>query len=117
VPAIFTYSAAGGTLEYNGSDARSTTDNEFPTSNGPANLIIDNTSDVTLHASRTIDGSLTFVTGDLITNGNTLTLGTAGIISGESSTGYLIGNLTTSRIVATDSSDLGGIGASISAGP
>ncbi len=41
-------------LEYSGSSAQTTTDVEFPSSDGPSNLIIANSKGVTLHDSRTI---------------------------------------------------------------
>ena len=41
-------------LKYSGTTAQTTTDAEFPSSDGPPNLIIANKKGVTLHASRTI---------------------------------------------------------------
>jgi xylan 1,4-beta-xylosidase len=41
-------------LKYSGTTAQTTTDAEFPSSDGPSSLIIENKKSVTLHASRTI---------------------------------------------------------------
>lgn len=49
--------AAGTTLEYNGSSAITTEDMEFPTTNGPTNLNVNNPGSVTLHADRTLPGT------------------------------------------------------------
>jgi endo-1,4-beta-xylanase len=67
-----------GTLRYSGTAAQSTSDTEFPTSNGPKHLMIANTtsSGVTLHASRLISGNLE-VGGRLRLNANTMTAASA----------------------------------------
>jgi endo-1,4-beta-xylanase len=44
-----------GTLKYSGSTTQTTSDAEFPSLSGPKNLIISNASNVTLHASRTVE--------------------------------------------------------------
>ncbi|HRG57489.1 MAG TPA: T9SS type A sorting domain-containing protein [Bacteroidia bacterium] len=74
------YDQTGGysTLIYDASTAAQTTNNiEFPAINGPMNLIIDNTfatNTVTLHASRTIGGTITLNQGILVLNGNNLSV-------------------------------------------
>ena len=70
-----TLSYSTGTLEYKGSSAQTTTDEEFVTSSGPSNLIIDNSAGITLHASRTVSSTLTMTSGNIALNSNTLTLG------------------------------------------
>ncbi len=60
-------------LEYSGNSAQTTTDNELPSSNGPSNIIISNSSGITLHADRTISGILTLTSGALNISGKTLT--------------------------------------------
>ena len=53
---------ASSTLQYKGSSAQTTTDIEFPSSSAAPNLIINNTNGVTLHANRTVAGTLS-ITG------------------------------------------------------
>jgi len=43
-----------GSLTYSGEKSQTSSDIEFPISNGPASLVIDNPKGVTLHASRTV---------------------------------------------------------------
>jgi hypothetical protein len=59
------------------STAQTTTDNEWPETDGPKHVRIWNTGGVTLHANRSIplDGILTLSSGTFNLNGNTLTLG------------------------------------------
>ena len=62
------------TLAYNGSAAQ-TTGSEFPSSNGPRNLTINNAAGVTLDFNRTINGTLNLTNGVLKTStGKILTL-------------------------------------------
>ncbi|MFL6228859.1 MAG: C25 family cysteine peptidase [Pyrinomonadaceae bacterium] len=82
---------ASATLEYAGSSAQTTTSTELPAAGGPNSLKINNASGVTLHASRAVNGTLTFVSGNIGTGANTLTLGGAATISRTS--GYVIGAL------------------------
>lgn len=69
------------TLEYAGSAAQTSTNIEFKSTGGPKNLIINNPLGVTLHASRTVDGTVTISNGILnipastiltIANGNAI---------------------------------------------
>ncbi|MFA5972500.1 MAG: T9SS type A sorting domain-containing protein [Lentimicrobiaceae bacterium] len=54
-----------GILKYDGTGLTSTTDAEFPAVNGPKDLIINNSnaSGLTLHANRTLSGTLTIASG------------------------------------------------------
>jgi autotransporter-associated beta strand protein len=62
---------ASSTLDYSASGASQTTTNiEFPAVSGPTNLTINNSSGVSLHAGRTITGTLDLVNGIFTTNGN-----------------------------------------------
>ena len=78
---------ATGTLAYNGTSAQTSTDIEFPTTGGPINLIINNSSGVNLHAARTLNGTLTLTSGTLATGANALTLKGATSGSGLINTG------------------------------
>ncbi|MGA9364221.1 MAG: T9SS type A sorting domain-containing protein [Bacteroidota bacterium] len=84
---------AAGSLVYNGTSSQTTTDAEFPASNGPLNITINNGSGVQLHASRTINGMLTFTVGKIVTAENMLTLGTAASLEGAGNGKYVYGNL------------------------
>lgn len=77
-----TYGAAA-TLEYKGSVAQTTSNVEFVgTGATPANVIIDNTSGVTLNAAKAINGALTLTNGYLTTtNALLLTINAAGSAS------------------------------------
>ncbi|HVO72665.1 MAG TPA: family 43 glycosylhydrolase [Ignavibacteriaceae bacterium] len=68
-----TYGQGAG-LKYSGTAAFTTSDNEFPASNGPENVFIMNpsSSGITLHASRTITGKL-FLSGKFRLEDNNFT--------------------------------------------
>lgn len=56
-----------GTLKYDGTGYSSTSNAEFPTSSGPANLNVNNadgTNGLSLHANRTLSGTLTIASGN-----------------------------------------------------
>jgi|GEM_PF-6909966 len=80
------------------------------------NLVINNSSGVTLSANKTINSILTFINGNLITGANTLTLGTAGSITGESASSYLVGRLSITQNVGTNTSFFGDVGVEIDDG-
>jgi len=63
------------TLEYSGSGPYTTTDDEFPASSGPANLTLGSAGGVTLHADRTLAGSLTLSSGEFSANDFSLNVG------------------------------------------
>jgi hypothetical protein len=70
---------SGGTLRYNGTADRTTTDVEFPATNGPANLTVDQhvgstPYTVDLHGDRTLAGTLDLANGVLAIGAHTLTL-------------------------------------------
>jgi hypothetical protein len=73
-------------LRYSGSAAQTTSDSEFPLSNGPKNLVIANSRGVTLHDSRAITGNLDLA-GRLTIGANTLT---ANSTSNTSTTAYVV---------------------------
>jgi hypothetical protein len=89
-----TYSGASSTVEYNGGAAQTTTNIDFPTTNGPANLKINNSAGVTLHAARTITGALTLTSGVLVTTGaNLLTISGTNAGGGGSASSHVNGPL------------------------
>lgn len=57
------------------------------------NIVINNTSGISLNSNLEIDGTLTLTSGDINTNANTLTITTDGTISGGSTSSMVIGNL------------------------
>lgn len=68
---------SNGTLRYSISEAIYAGD-EFPEEDGPANLTMDASANVTLPFNRTIPGTLTMISGYIIMSGNyTLTLGSS----------------------------------------
>ena len=86
---------SGGTLKYSGGSGQTTANAEFPASGGPRNLVIKNASGVTLHAGRSLDGTLYLSNGALsIGSGNTLTLNRDINIGSGSLTGGSSSNLT-----------------------
>lgn len=93
------FNTSATTLEYAGIAAQTSTDNEFPATNGPKRLTINNPNGVTLHASRTLpvtygvltltDGILTTSTTELLTIVNT----NVAAVVGGSETSYVNGPL------------------------
>lgn len=83
-----------GTLVYQGTTLQTISVYEFPSSSGPASLIIDNANGVNLPASfnRTITGVLTLTNGKLSTQSSSvLTLGSSATVSGGSSSSFVNG--------------------------
>ncbi|MFH0991207.1 MAG: right-handed parallel beta-helix repeat-containing protein, partial [bacterium] len=86
----FSY-GTNGTLEYNGTAVQTTSNNEFPATNGPATLVINNAASVNLHASRTLTTNLNFIAGNLNTGTNTITIPYPATVTRTS--GHIVGNL------------------------
>jgi hypothetical protein len=89
--------ASGATLHYNGTGAITTADKEFPSSNGPTNLIVSNPGGATLHTNRTLNGNLT------VNNSGVLDLATNTLNRGSSGGTLTLGDNTTVRIGGTGS--------------
>lgn len=92
--------ASAASLVYNGTAALTATDKEFPSSNGPFNLILNNSGNVTLHSNKTISGTLRFLNGKLITgacnagtSNTALTLADNATVSGANSSRFVDGIL------------------------
>lgn len=74
---------SNGILEYQGASAQTTANTEFPVTNGPRTVIVNNPHGVTLHASRVILTGLNLQQGQFSIGNNTLTLhGTVNQTSG-----------------------------------
>lgn len=58
-----------------------------------ANLEVNDAFGATLSANATVNGTLTFTSGNLSTSTNTLTVGSAGVISGATTSRHVVGNL------------------------
>ena len=87
------------TLEYNGGSAQ-TTGAEWPATNGPTDIIINNANGVTMAFDRTLSGGVTLTDGDLDTDAFTLTLGPTASISSETNADRIIGSVATTRTVS-----------------
>ncbi|MFA6471051.1 MAG: hypothetical protein WCU00_03335, partial [Candidatus Latescibacterota bacterium] len=93
-----TYGAAA-TLQYKGSAAQ-TTGAEFRTPwTGTGGVIINNANGVMINADKTINSTLTLISGKVTTGSNTIIIGSGGSVSGGSSSSYVVGNLR--KYVAT----------------
>jgi len=84
-----TYNATGTTLRYDGTSAIGTGSFEWPTSSGPRIVVIDNSSDVTLHADRTIAQTLSLLSGKLILGANSLTIPSSATVQDASTSSYV----------------------------
>ena len=87
-------------LTYEGVAAQTTTDNEFPATNGPRSLVINNPNGVTLHAPRSTNSgatnTLTLTSGTLnttLTNILTVSNATVGAVVGGNESSYVNGPL------------------------
>ena len=92
-------------LQYKGSSAQTVSSVEFPASNGPNSVTINNASGVSFSSSmsRIIPGTLALTSGGLNISGDTLTLN-GSITTG---TGYFAGDSTSANII------IGGSGANL----
>ncbi|MCU0421827.1 MAG: hypothetical protein MUC81_03370 [Bacteroidia bacterium] len=98
---------SGATLSYNGSSTQTSTNNEWPATSSPTNVTI-GSGGVTLHASRTITGTLT-LTGTF-NAANQLTLATTGslIYNGGSITNFVMPSTLNNFTIPTTGSSLDG---------
>lgn len=79
------------------------------------NLTIDNTAGVSLSGSTTVNGILSILNGNLTTGGNTVTIGSSGILN-ESAGKTIVGKVVTTRNVLQGvNNTFGGIGVEINA--
>jgi hypothetical protein len=92
VTASPTYGASA-ILEYKGSTAQTTTNIEFPTSARPNSVIIDNANGVILNGDKTINNSIIFNNGKVITNSYKLIIANSATVDGAGEDKYVQGNL------------------------
>ncbi|HBB88705.1 MAG TPA: hypothetical protein DC047_13930 [Blastocatellia bacterium] len=79
------FTTTGSTVQFQGGAPQTTDATSF------ANLTIFNDTGVTLNANASVSGVLNFLSGNIITGANTLTLGSAGTITRTS--GHVVGTL------------------------
>lgn len=113
VSAAPTY-VSSSSLVYAGSAAQTTGAEFLATMTQP--ITINNSNGVTLNSNKTVNGTLTFTSGNLYTDSYTLTLGSTASLAGEKTDSYLVGKLITTKTVGTSASTMGNIGLSIAAG-
>jgi hypothetical protein len=98
-----TFTATSGTIEMNGSSAQTIPSGCFSSSNTIKNLIVNNSSGVTLGGAFNITGDVTPTSGTLTTGGylnlKSTSSGTGAIQQGSSAGGYISGNVTIERYV------------------
>ncbi|MEI7501748.1 MAG: autotransporter-associated beta strand repeat-containing protein, partial [Paludibacter sp.] len=83
--------SGGGSLVYNNGGSYTSSDKEWPTTNSPVNVTIQNAgTNVSLNDAKTITGILTLTNGHITLGGNDLTIGAAGSISGASSSNFIV---------------------------
>jgi hypothetical protein len=66
-----------GVLIYSGSTAQTATSVEFPSTNGPFSLTVNNSAGLTIPFNRAVGGTLTMTSGNILIGANVLTLGTS----------------------------------------
>ena len=113
VSAAPTYGSSSSVV-YAGSAAQTTGAEFLSTMLRP--VTINNSNGVTLNSNKTVNGTLTFTSGNLYTGSYTLTLGSTASLAGEKTDSYLVGKLITTKTVGTSASTMGNIGLSIAAG-
>jgi hypothetical protein len=100
---------ASSSLVYSGSSGQVTGPEFLSSMSRP--VTINNSNGVTLNGSKTLNNTLTFISGNLYTTGSyTLTLGSSGTLSGEAADRYLVGNLSVTMNVGSGLSTMGNIG-------
>jgi len=95
----FTYTTSNTSLIYDGSTAISTTDYEFPATNGPVNLTLNNIGHVTLHAARELPNN-----GILSLNSGRFRLGNNNFSLLWSNVGAIAGTYDVNSMVVADGS-------------
>ena len=102
-PASAVNYGSSGTLEYQGLFAQTTTSKEWPISNPPSNITINNASGVNLHENRTVSSAFTLTSGAFAIGNHVLTLNgtlskTAGALTGGSTSDIVVGGTSGSPL-------------------
>ncbi len=103
----------GSTLEYAATAAQHTRQELLQI---VPNILINNSTGVTMDTTTTVTGNLTMISGNLNTGIDSLILGASATLTGEQAGRYVIGKLLTFRAVGTGSSSFGGVGVSLNSG-
>lgn len=100
------FNSGTGTVTFNGAAAQALGGTVAPTFN---NLTINKASnDLTISISPTVNGTLTFTSGKIVTGANAVILGTAGTIATPSATSYVVGNFRKNYAAAANLSYVAG---------
>ena len=86
VTSLGTFTRSTGTVEYDGSSSQTMSGVDY------YNLIVNNSSGITMGANSSVFGTLTFTSGDVTTNSNTLTIGASGSVSGADASKHINGH-------------------------
>ncbi len=86
VTSLGTFTRSTGTVEYDGSSSQTMSGVDY------YNLIVNNSSEITMGANASVFGTLTFTSGDVTTNSNTLTIGASGSVSGADASKHINGH-------------------------
>ncbi|MDZ4121053.1 MAG: hypothetical protein U1C33_01435, partial [Candidatus Cloacimonadaceae bacterium] len=78
---------SSSTLVYGGTTSQTTANTEWPASNGPRNVVINNANGVTLNSGKTTAGNLTLLSGTLALGSNALNIQGTTFIAGGAYTG------------------------------
>lgn len=100
------FNSGTGRVTFNGAAAQALGGSVAPTFN---NLTINKASnDLTISISPTVNGTLTFTSGKIVTGANAVILGTAGTIATPSATSYVVGNFRKNYAAAANLSYFAG---------
>ncbi|MAW84059.1 MAG: hypothetical protein CL832_06575, partial [Crocinitomicaceae bacterium] len=86
VTSLGTFTRSTGSVEYDGSASQTMSGVDY------YNLIVNNSSGITMGANASVFGTLTFTSGDVTTNSNTLTIGASGSVSGADASKHINGH-------------------------
>ena len=86
VTSLGTFTRSTGTVEYDGSSSQTMSGVDY------YNLIVNNSSGITMGANASVFGTLTFTSGNVTTNSNTLTIGASGSVSGADASKHINGH-------------------------
>ncbi|MBM4166298.1 MAG: hypothetical protein FJ218_05175 [Ignavibacteria bacterium] len=104
-----TFISSGTSFIFNGTSVQNISGGSFN------NLEINNSSNITLSNNITVNGTLEFTIGDILTGSNSITLGTSALLN-ETNGNTIIGTVTTTRNILANTSQntVGNIGVVVS---